>query len=49
MKMHLWQISGCGFFLLNPRAVFTQATSSHAEARSPRFVRALAIGIEPSR
>ena len=29
---------GCGFFLLNPRAVFTQATSSHAEARSPRFV-----------
>ena len=23
---------GCGFFLLNPRAVFTQATSSHAEA-----------------
>ena len=30
---------GFGFFLLNPRAVFTQATSSHAEARSPRFVR----------
>ena len=29
---------GCGFSLLNPRAVFTQATSSHAEARSPRFV-----------
>ena len=29
---------GCVFFLLNPRAVFTQATSSHAEARSPRFV-----------
>ena len=24
--------------MLNPRAVFTQATSSHAEARSPRFV-----------
>ena len=35
---------GCGFFLLNPRAVFTQATSSHAEARSPRFVRVLAAG-----
>ena len=30
---------GCVFFLLNPSAVFTQATSSHAEARSPRFVR----------
>ena len=30
---------GCGFFLLNPRSVFTQATSSRAEARSPRFVR----------
>ena len=25
--------------MLNPRAVFTQATSSHAEARSPRFGR----------
>ena len=36
--------TGCGFFLLNPRAVFTQATSSHAEARSPRFVRGLAAG-----
>ena len=35
---------GCGFFLLNPRAVFTQATSSHAEARSPQFVRGLAAG-----
>ena len=35
---------GCVFFLLNPRAVFTQATSSHAEARSPRFVRVLAAG-----
>ena len=23
---------GCGFFLLNPSAVFTQATSSHAES-----------------
>ena len=31
-------LRGCGFFLLIPRAVFTQATSSHAEARSPRFV-----------
>ena len=31
----------CDFFLLNPRAVFTQATSSHPEARSPRFVRVL--------
>ena len=30
--------------MLNPRAVFTQATSSHAEARSPRFVRVLAAG-----
>ena len=33
-----YYINGCDFFLLNPRAVFTQATSSHAEARSPRFV-----------
>ena len=38
------QFEGCDFFLLNPRAVFTQATSSHAEARSPRFVRGLAAG-----
>ena len=30
--------------MLNPRVVFTQATSSHAEARSPRFVRGLAAG-----
>ena len=35
---------GYDFFLLNPRAVFTQATSSHAEARLPRFVRGLAAG-----
>ena len=35
------------FFLLNPRAVFTQATSSHTEARSPRFVRVLAAASHP--
>ena len=27
-------LRGCGFFLLKPRAVFTQATSSHAEIAS---------------
>ena len=41
---------GCGFFLLNPRAVFTQATSSHArrdrlDLSSPR-VFGLRIGFQ---
>ena len=29
---------GAVFFLLNPRAVFTQVPSAHAGVRSPRFV-----------